>query len=142
MENIEILIHRLNNILSLTEPCINRLKNADLKTLNQRWLNMKDVLIATGRDRLNREIVFYKKSENTIEKLFVGTYRNIREQLSGADGHYKAIFDLLDRPDGYSEKNKKMVFSNGDKLVECLKDIINRLEEIKVELQYIQNFTH
>ncbi len=134
IEIIKVLIHRLNNILCLIESCINRLKNADVKTLNKRWLNVKDVIIVTGRDRLNREIGLYKKPENTIEKTFVGTYSNIREQLSEADGYYKAMFDLLDGPDGYSEKNKNMTLTNGDKLVERLKDIINKLEEIVIEL--------
>ncbi len=134
IENINILIHRLNNILGLIESCINRLKNVDVKTLNKRWFNMKDVIIVTGRDRLNREIGLYKKSDNTIEKTFAGTYSNLCKQLSEADGYYKAIFDLLDGSDGYSEKNKNMTLTNGDKLVERLKDIINKLEEIKIEL--------
>lgn len=142
MENIKILIHGLNNVLGLIESCINRLKNADVKTLNKRWLNMKDVIIATGRDRLNREIGSYKKLEDTIEKTLGETYNNICEQLTEADGYYKAMFDLLDGPDGYSEENKVMTLTNGNKLVGVLKDIINILEEIKFELQEKQNFTH
>ncbi len=135
MENIKILIHRLNNILGLTESCINRLKNADVKILNKRWFNMKDVIIATGRDRLSREIELYKKLENTIEKTVGGTYNNICEQLSEADVYYKSMFDLLDGSVDYSEKNKNMTLTNGGKLVERLTDIINKLEEIKIELQ-------
>ncbi|MHC4321664.1 MAG: hypothetical protein ACYST3_05250 [Planctomycetota bacterium] len=135
MENIDILIHRLNNFLALIESSINRLKNADKKTLEKRWLFMKDVIIATGRDRLDREIVLYKKSENTIENASEETCNNVCKQLSAADGYYKDIFDLLDGPDGYSEENKGMTLTNGDKLVGVLKDIINILEKTKIELQ-------
>ncbi len=142
IENINILIHRLNNILGLIESCINRLKNADVKILNKRWLFMKDVITATGRDRLNREIGLYKNPVNTIERTFGETYNIICKQLSEADGYYKTMFDLLDGPDGYSEKIKNKTLTNGDKLVERLKDIIYKLEEIKIELRKTQNLAH
>ncbi len=135
MENIKISIHRLKNFLCVTESCTNRLKNADAKALNKRWFFMKDVIIATGRDRLGREIELYKKSENSIERTFEKTYNNVYKRFSEADGYYKVMFDLLDGSNGYSEKNKKMTLANGDKLVERLKDIINKLEKIKIELQ-------
>jgi hypothetical protein len=135
MENINILIHRLNNVLALIESSINRLKNADKKTLRKRWLFMKDVIIATGRDRLDREIEFYKKPENTIENAFEEIYDNVCKQLTAANGYYKAMFDLLDEPDGCSEENRDMTLTNGDKLVAILKDIINILEKAKIELQ-------
>ena len=67
MEDIDILIHKLNNIIGLIESCINRLKNADEDALKKRWLFMKDVITTTGRDRIDKEIVFCKKLENTTE---------------------------------------------------------------------------
>lgn len=134
MENIDIIIHKLNNVLALIESCINRLRDADEKALKKRWLFMKEVIIATGRDRLDREIVFYKKSENTIENASEETHNNVCKQLSAADGYYKAMFDLLEEPDGCSEENKDMTLTNGDKLVGILKDIINILEKTKIEL--------
>jgi hypothetical protein len=43
------------------------------------------------------------------------------------------MFDLLDGSNRYSESNKNMTLANGDKLVERLKDIINKLEKIGIE---------
>ncbi|MBC8555352.1 MAG: hypothetical protein H8D23_37535 [Candidatus Brocadiales bacterium] len=130
MENKKILIHRLNNVLTLIESCINRLKNADVKTLNKKWFFMKDVVIATGRDRLDREIELYKKTENPTKKAFEETYNNVCKQLSEADGYYKDMFDLLDGPNGYSEENKNMILTNGNKLVGVLKDIMPKLSDV------------
>lgn len=113
----------------LIESYIIRLKNTDEKILNKRWLFMKDVVIATGRDRLDREIGLYKNPENTIEK----TYNNACKQLSEANGYYKAMFDLLDGQDGCSEENRDMTLTNGDKMVAILKDIVNKLKEINIE---------
>ncbi len=135
MENIKISIHRLKNFLCVTESSTNRLRNADVKTLNKRWFFMKDVIIATGRDRLGREIELYKKSENSTERTFEKTYNNIYKRFSEADVYYKVMFDLLDGSNGYSEKNKNITLDNGDTLVEHIKDIINKLERIKIELQ-------
>ena len=132
MERITITIHGLKNFLSITENCTNRLKNANAKTLNKRWLFMKDIIIATGRDRLGREIALYKKWENSKEKAFGRTYNNTCRLLSEADGYYKIIFDLLDGSNGYSEKNKNIALVNGNKLIERLKDIINRLEKLQI----------
>ncbi len=134
MENIKTSIHRLKNFLCVTESCTNRLKNADVKTLNKRWLLMKDIIIVTGRDRLGREIKLYKKSDNSIERTFGRTNNTICKLLSEADEYYKVMFDLLDGSNGYSETNKNIALSNGDKLVERLKDIIIKLEKIKIEL--------
>jgi len=132
MENITITIHGLKNFLSITETCTNRLKNADAKTMNKRWLFMKDIITATGRDRLGREIALYKKWENSKEKAFGRTYDNTCKRLSEANGYYEIIFDLLDGSNGYSEKNKKMALDNGNKLIERLKDIINELEKLQI----------
>lgn len=91
---------------------------------------MKDVVIATGRDRLDREIELYKKTENPTKKAFEETYNNVCKQLSEADGYYKDMFDLLDGPNGYSEENKNMILTNGNKLVGVLKDIMPKLSDV------------
>ncbi len=127
MEEIKTSIHRLKNFLCIAESCTNRLKNADEKTLNKRWLFMKDIIITTGRDRLVREIALYKKPEYSTER----TYNSIYKRFSEADEYYKVMFDLLDKSNGYSEKNKEITLANGDKLVGHLKDIINTLEKTK-----------
>ncbi len=131
MEEIKTSIHRLKNFLCIAESCTNRLKNADEKTLNKRWLFMKDIIITTGRDRLVREIALYKKPEYSTER----TYNSIYKRFSEADEYYKVMFDLLDKSNGYSEKNKEITLANGDKLVGHLQDIINTLEKTKNELQ-------
>ena len=135
MQDIYVLIHKLNNVISLIESCINRLKNADKDALKKKWFFMKDVITSTGRDRIDREIVFCNKQKNTIEKVFKDTYINSCEQLSEADRYYKAMFDLLDGPNGFSEENRDMTLAYGNSLIGILKNIINKLEELKIETQ-------
>lgn len=135
MENIKVLIHRLNNILGLIESCINRLKHADVKTLNKRWIAMKDVIIATGRDRLSREIELYKKTKDTIERTSGEKYKDVFKQFSEADQYFKTMFDLLDGSGDHSEKNKDTVLTNGEKLSGILRKTINEMETIKIGLQ-------
>ncbi len=133
MENINVLIHKLNNVLALIESSINRVKNADKETLEKRWLFMKEVLIATGRDRLDSEIELYKNTESTTGKALQATYKSVDRQLSEANGHYKAMFDLLNGPDGCSEENRDMTLTNGNRLIAILKDTVNILEKVKIE---------
>ena len=95
----------------------------------------EDVITTTGRDRIDKEIVFCKKPENTIEKVFKEAYINSCEQLSEADRYYKAMFDLLDGTNGFSEESRDMTLTYGDRLVEILKNIINQLKELKIETQ-------
>ena len=133
MENINVLIHKLNNVLALIESSINRVKNADKETLEKRWFFMKEVLIATGRDRLDSEIELYKNTESTIGKALQATYKSVDRQLSEANGYYKAMFDLLNGPDGCSEENRDMTLTNGNRLIAILKDTVNILEKVKIE---------
>ncbi len=133
MENINILIHKLNNVLALVESSINRLRNADKEILEKRWLFLKEVIIATGRDRLDSEIELYKSMENAIGKAFQATYKSVDRQLSETNEYYKAMFDLLNGPDGCSEENRAMMLTNGNRLITILKDTVNILEKAKIE---------
>jgi len=123
IENIKILNHRLNNILGFSESSMNRLKNAGINTMKRRWITMRDVIIVTGRDR--------------IEKVSEEIYVDICKQLLEADKYYKAMFDQLDNSDEYSEKDKNITLTNGDKMIGLLKDTINKLETIKIGLRKI-----
>ena len=133
VENINVLIHKLNNVLALIESSINRVRNADKETLDKRWLFMKEIIVATGRDRLDREIELYKNTESTIRKALQATYKSAYRQLSEASGHYKAMFDLLNEPDSCSEENRDMTLTNGNRLIAILKDTGNILEKVKIE---------
>ena len=135
IENIKIINHRLSNILGFCESSINRLKNADLKTVRKRWDTLKDVIIATGRGRINKEIKFYRKDGRIIEKASEKWYSDISKQLYQVDRYYKDMFDLLGNSKRYSEKHENAVLASGEEMVRYLKDIINKLEMIKVELQ-------
>ena len=137
IENIRILNHRLNNILGFSESSMNRLKNADVKTMERRWITMRDVIIVTGRNRIHKEIGLYSKRKGIIEKVSRGIYADIRKQFLEVDKHYKAMFDILDNLKEYSEKDKNTILTNGDKMLTLLKDIIKRLEVIRVGLQKI-----
>lgn len=132
MENIEILIHRLNNLAGFSESCMNRLKNSDVKSVSKRWTTMKDVFVATGRDRLEREIESYRKiSDIASEEM----HNDIIMRLSKVNKHYKAIFDLLDGSDTFSDNKKNTALNNGSNMVSLLKNTIIKLEEMKLGLQ-------
>jgi hypothetical protein len=47
------------------------------------------------------------------------------------------MFDLLNNSNEYSEKDKNSALTYGDKTVRLLKDIINKMEAIKIELERI-----
>ena len=137
IENIKILNHRLNNILGFSESSMNRLKNAGINTMKRRWFTMRDVIIVTGRDRIEKEIELYRDRKTIIEKVSEEIYVDICKQLLKADKYYKAMFDQLDNSDEYSEKDKNITLTNGDKMTGLLKDTINKLEAIKIGLRKI-----
>ena len=98
---------------------------------------MKDVIIVTGRDRIEKEIELYRERKNIIEKVSEEIYVDICKQLLKADKYYKAMFDQLDNSDEYSEKDKNIILTNGYKMTGLLKDTINKLEAIKIGLRKI-----
>ena len=98
---------------------------------------MRDVIIVTGRDRIEKEIELYRERKNIIEKVSEEIYVDICKQLLKADKYYKAMFDQLDNSDEYSEKDKNITLANGDKMTGLLKDTINKLEAIKIGLRKI-----
>ncbi len=137
IESIKTIQHNLSNILGFSESCINRLKDADAKTMNRRWITLNDVIIATGRDRIKKETVLYRKSKGIIEKVSEEIHTDVCKQLLRTDKYYKALFDLLYNSNEYNEGDKNIALTNGDKMVRLLKDIINKMEAIKIELQKI-----
>jgi molybdopterin converting factor small subunit len=137
IESMKTLKHNLRNILVLSEACINRLKNANAETMQRRWFNFKDVIIATGRNRINKEIELYRRKKETIEKASMRIYTGICSQLLEADRNYKAVFDILNNSNEYSEKDKNTALKCGDKMIIFLKDIINKMEAIKIGFQKI-----
>ena len=116
---------------------MNRIKNADGKTIERRWATMRDVIIVTGRDRINKEIALFRHRKKIIEKVSEETYVDVYDQLLSIDKFYKAMFDILDNSKEYSEEAMNASFIYGNKMVCILKYIINRLEIIRIGLQKI-----
>ncbi len=137
IENIKTIQHNLSNILGFSESCINRLKNANIETMQRRWNTLRDVIIVTGRSRINKEIKLYKRRKDIIGKVSTRVYTDTCSQLLEADKYYKVMFDLLNNSNEYSEKDKNSALTYGDKMVRLLKDIINKMEAIKIELERI-----
>ncbi len=137
INNIKTLNHRLNNILGMSESSMNRLKNADVKTMDRRWATLRDVIIVTGRDRINKEIALFRHRKKIIEKISTETYVDVYEQLLMTDKFYKAMFDMLDNSKEHSEEAMNASLVYGSKMVCLLKYIINRLEIIRIGLQKI-----
>lgn len=137
VENIKILNHRLSNILGFSETSMNRLRNADRDVVDKRWGTMRDVIMVTGRNRISKEIGLYRKERKKIEKISGEIYNGIYKRFLESDKYYKVMFDLLNRSEGYNIKDKKAVLASGDKLIRLLKDIVNKLETIRIESQKI-----
>lgn len=135
IENIKTLNHRLNNILGFSASSINRLKIADAKVIEKRWANMRDVIVVTGKCRIDKEIELLKKRKEILEKVSRDVYTDVVRQLFEVDYYYKTIYDIVYDSNEYSEKDKNTALENGDSMIRLLKDIINKLEAIKFELQ-------
>lgn len=135
VEKIKGLSHRLSNILVIAGSGMNRVKNANSDTVGKRWGAMIDAIIVTERKRISKEIELYIKEREIIGRVSGETYADIYRQLLNVDKYYKIMFDILDNSKEYSEKDKNTAFINGDKMVKFLKDIINKLEAVKIELQ-------
>ncbi len=134
IEKIASLIHNLYNITGITELSMNWLNNANVNTLEKRWVGMRDALMVTGEDRINKEIDLFRNERKAIESVSMETYMDIYDKLSKADKSYKSMLDILVNSKEYSDKTKDTTFFHGNKTVYLLKHIINSLEVIRIEL--------
>ncbi len=137
IENVTSLNHNLNNIVGIIEASMNLLNNADTDTLGKRWIAMRDTLIATGRDRMNKEINSFQNVKKSVESVSIEIYMDTSSKFPNADKYYKAMFDILTNSKEYSDEAKNASFVYGNKIVCLLKSIINSLEVIRIESQKI-----
>ncbi len=135
IENVTSLTHNLNNIVGLIESSMNLLKNADVNTLGKRWVAMRDVLMVTGRDRINKEIESFNNVSKAAESITIETYTDAYSKFLEADKYYKSMFDIFNDSNAYSDEVKNASFVCGNKIVYILKYIISSLEVVKIELQ-------
>ncbi len=135
IENVTSLNHNLNNVLGIIESSMNLLKNADVNTLEKRWVAMRDALIVTGRDRINKEIDSLINARKAIENVSMETYMDAYSKLLKSDKYYKSMFDMLINSKEYSDEVKNASFVFGNKTVHLLKNIINSLEVIRIGCQ-------
>ncbi len=132
IENVTSLNHSLNNVLGIIESSMNLLNNADVNTLEKRWVAMRDALMVTDRDRISKEIDLFKNVRKVVERVSMETYMDVYSQFSKADRYYKSMFDILVNSKEYSDEAKNASFVYGNKIVCILKYIINRLEVIRI----------
>ncbi len=55
--------------MGIIESSMNLLNNADVNTREKRWITMRDALMVTGRDRINKEIDSFRNVRKSIEKV-------------------------------------------------------------------------
>jgi hypothetical protein len=138
-EALRALNHRLCNIQGIIESCINLLKNADDKSMIKRWSTMREVLMVTGRDRINIETVMYCTKKETIEGISREIYRDVYDKLTIADSYYKSLFDLIHNAIKYSDEDKNASVIAGEKITNVLVHIIKKLGVVKIGLQKREN---
>lgn len=100
---------------------------------------MRNILMATGRDRINREMVIYCTKKETIESISREIYRTVYETLTIANRNYKSLFDLIDHSMSYSDEEKNASVSAGKEITDLLVHIIKKLEVVKIGLQKTEN---
>ncbi len=137
INNVTSLNHNLNNIVGIIETSTNLLNNADINTLEKRWVAIRDALMVTGKDRINKEIELFRNVRKAVEKVSVETYNDVYSQLLKTDKYYKSMLDILTNSKEYSEETKNNSFVYGNKMVYLLNDIIKKLEVIRIGLQKI-----
>ena len=116
---------------------MNLLDNADVDPLGKRWVAMIDVLIVTGRNRINNEIKSFRNLRKSVEGISMDTYVDTYSKFSKADTNYKSMFDILTNSKEYSDEAKNASFVYGNKMVCLINSIINNLEVIRIGLQKI-----
>ncbi len=125
------LNHRLQNIQGVIESCINRLKNADDNSKRKRWSMMREVLLVSGRDRIDREMTAYSKKRDAIESISCKISRDIYDTFIIADKNYKSLFDLVHNATTYSIEGKDASVSIGKVITDALLHIIEKLEAVQ-----------
>ncbi len=141
-EDMAALIHSLNNIVGIIESSINLLKHANVNTLGKRWVTMRDALIVTGRDRLDKEISTFRNVRNAEGSISMEIETDAYSKFLKANICYKSMFDILINSEEYSNETKISSFDYGNKTVNILKNIINSLEVKRIGLHKKQNFTY
>ncbi len=137
IEKVASLIHNLYNIMGIIESSMNLLNNANENTLGKRWIGMRDAVMVSGEDRINKEIDLFRNERKAIESVSMETYMDTCDNFSKADKSYKSMLDILVNSKEYTDKAKVSSFFHGNKMVCLLKHIINNLEVIRIELQKI-----
>ncbi len=137
IEKVASLIHNLYNIMGIIESSMNLLNNANENTLGKRWIGMRDAVMVSGEDRINKEIDLFRNERKAMESVSMETYMDIYDKFSKADKSYKSMLDILVNSKEYSDKAKDTSFFHGNKIAYLLKHIINSLEVIRIELQKI-----
>jgi hypothetical protein len=105
----------------------------------KRWSTVREVLKATGRDRIKREMVIYCTKREVIEGISRDKFRYVYDKITVADSYYKSLFDLIHDSITYSDEDKNASVIAGEKISKVLVHIIKKLEDVKVELQKTEN---
>lgn len=132
METVTSLNHNLNNIVGIIEVSMNLLNNAKGDTLGKRWVAMRDALMVTGRDRINKEIDSFRNIRKAVENVSMETYMEAYSKFLKADKDYRSMFDIFINSTEYSDEVKNASFGFGNKTVYLLKHIISILEVIRI----------
>ncbi|GJQ58520.1 MAG: hypothetical protein D8M57_08920 [Candidatus Scalindua sp. AMX11] len=134
-EALRALNHRLCNIQGIIESCNCLLKKEDAKSMIRRWSTVREILKATGRDRIHREMIIYCTKREVIEGISRKKYRYVYDKITIADSYYKSLFDLIHNSIPYSDEGKNASVIAGEKITKVLVHIVKKLEDVKVELQ-------
>jgi hypothetical protein len=132
IETVTSLHHNLNNIVGIIEVSMNLLNNAKEDILGKRWVAMRDALMVTGRDRINKEIDSFRNIRKAVENVSMETYMEAYSKFLKADKDYRSMFDIFINSTEYSDEVKNASFGFGNKTVYLLKHIISILEVIRI----------
>lgn len=125
-KNVSTLRHNIKNLLDTVEPNLNRLKNAEAQTVDKKWLVAKEAIIASGIERVEKELKLYDGIRGSINK-----GNDLYEKLKEADKLYKVLFNAFSSNTGGDSIDS--ILKCGDALIHLLKNVITVLEDMKNE---------
>lgn len=125
-KKISTLRHNIKNLLDTVEPNLNRLKNAEVQTVDKKWLVAKEAILESKIDRVEKEVKLFGEIRGTISK-----GNDSYEKLIEADKLYKVLFNAFSSTTGGNSLDS--ILKCGDTLIQVLKDVITVLEEMKNE---------
>lgn len=131
LENMKVFKHDIQNAVNTIKIAYKLKRNGSLDVQKENWNSVKKSLSAPkAKDQINKNIIQFENIKDNIVELLSGdAIINVNNKLLDAEGKYKILIKRLDED---SERNKNIVISDTEIIINLLKEVIKMLEAVKV----------